>query len=58
MGPLAFVNWRALNAQFRTLMWIAAAVLAWVILMHLASSPAGTAHHTMTHPPLYRVGAS
>jgi hypothetical protein len=58
MGPLGFVNWRALNAHFRTLMWIAAALLAWVILMHLGSPAAGTAHRTMTRAPVHRAGTS
>jgi len=40
MGPLGFVNWRVVHTRFCPLMWIAAAILAWVILMHLAPSPA------------------
>jgi len=58
MGPLGFVNWRVVNARFCALMWLAAAVLAWVILMHLAPSPGGAAHHVMTRGALYRAGAS
>jgi hypothetical protein len=58
MGPLGFVNWRAVNAQFCLVMWIAAAVLAWVILMQLAPPVGGTAHHAMTHGPAHRFRAS
>jgi hypothetical protein len=57
MGPLGFVNWRVVNARFCALMWIAAAVLAWVILMHLAPSHGGGAHRAMTDGTLYRAGA-
>jgi len=57
MGPLGFVNWRVVHTRFCPLMWIAAAILAWVILMHLAPSPRGTARHAMTHGVLYRAGA-
>jgi len=33
MSPLMLVNWHALNLRFRALMWIVAAVLAFVILV-------------------------
>jgi hypothetical protein len=40
MGPLAFVNWSAVNAGFRRLMWVIALVLAVVIIMNaVPSSP-------------------
>jgi hypothetical protein len=46
MHPLLFVNWSSVSARFRALMWVAAIMLAGVILVHLA--PASTAaHHSM-----------
>jgi hypothetical protein len=56
MGPLGFVNWRVLNSRFCVLMWMVAAVLAWVILTHLAPPIGGAAHHPMTHGALYGAG--
>ena len=58
MGLLEFVNWRAVDARFCLLMWIAAAFLAWVILIHVAPSPGGAAHHAMTRGASSRAGAS
>jgi hypothetical protein len=58
MGPLGFVNWRIVNAQFCLLMWVAAAVLALVILMHVAPTPSSAVHQAITHGALYRAGAS
>ena len=46
MSPLAFVNWRSVNARFCLLMWLVAAVLGIVILMH--AGPARAGHHTTT----------
>jgi hypothetical protein len=41
MHPLLFVNWSSVNGMFRGLMWIAAIVLAGVIVVHfIAASPA------------------
>ena len=57
MGPLGFVNWRLINARFCALMWIAAAVLAWVLLMHLARAPVDAAGHA-SHVGRYRSTAS
>lgn len=57
MGPLGFVNWRVVSARFCLLMWIAAAVLAWIILMHVARSPAGAAHHMVMRGIAHRAGA-
>jgi len=57
MGPLGFVNWRVLNARFCLAMWIIAAVLAWVLLMHLVRSPGGTVHHVVIRGLTYRTGA-
>jgi len=45
MGPLAHVNWRALNAVFSAMMWIVVVILTCIILAH--AMPAG-AH---VHPP-------
>jgi hypothetical protein len=46
MRPLLFVNWSSVNGMFRGLMWIAAIVLASVIVIHLV--PASTSvHHTV-----------
>jgi len=58
MGPLGFVNWRTVNAQFCLLMWVAAAVLAFIILMHVAPAPSADSHHAIAHGALYRAGAS
>jgi len=45
MHPLLFVNWASVNRMFRGLMWLAAIVLAAVIVIHLVpATPA--AHHT------------
>ena len=44
MHPLLFVNWSSVNALFRGLMWIAAIVLAAVIVVHLLPV-APHAHH-------------
>ena len=46
MHPLLFVNWSSVSSKFRGLMWIAAIVLAGVILVHLMPA-AGGAHHSM-----------
>ena len=35
MHPLLFVNWSSVSSMFRGLMWIAAIVLAGVIIIHL-----------------------
>ena len=44
MHPLLFVNWSSVSSMFRGLMWIAAIVLAAVIVIHLMpGSPSG--HH-------------
>ena len=49
MRPLLFVNWSAVSSMFRGLMWIAAIVLAAVIVIHLvpASAPVHHAAHLM-----------
>lgn len=45
MHPLLFVNWSSVNRMFRGLMWLAAVVLATVVVMHLVpGSPA--VHHS------------
>jgi hypothetical protein len=44
MHPLLFVNWSAVSSMFRGLMWIAAIVLAAVIMVHLVPA-APEAHH-------------
>lgn len=38
MRPLLFVNWRRLNTRFTVLMWIVAAALALVVLIHAAGA--------------------
>ena len=58
MRPLGFVNWRIVNARFCLVMWIAATILAWVILIHLAPTPDGAAHNATAHDALYRASAS
>jgi hypothetical protein len=45
MHPLLFVNWSSVSSMFRGLMWIAAIVLAGVIIIHLMPDSA-SAHHT------------
>jgi len=45
MGPFAFVNWRLVNERFCALMWVIAAVLAIVVLMHVSGTAAGTGVH-------------
>ena len=49
MRPLLFVDWSAVSSMFRGLMWIAAIVLAAVIVIHLvpAAAPAPHATHLM-----------
>jgi hypothetical protein len=44
MSPLLFVNWSSVSSRFRALMWIAAIVLAAVIVIHLVPT-APPAHH-------------
>ena len=45
MQPLLFVNWASVSRMFRGLMWLAAIVLAAVIVIDLVpATPA--AHHT------------
>jgi hypothetical protein len=46
MRPLLFVNWSSVSAMFRGLMWLAAVVLAAVIVVHLVPS-APPAHHAV-----------
>ena len=46
MRPLLFVNWSSVNGMFRGLMWIAAIVLASVIVIHLVPG-AHPAHHSV-----------
>jgi hypothetical protein len=43
MRPLLFVNWRRVHAMFCWLMWIIAAILAVVVIVH-AALPAGAVH--------------
>jgi hypothetical protein len=43
MSPLMIVNWHAVNLRFRALMWIVAAVLAFVLLV--SSLPSQTHPH-------------
>jgi hypothetical protein len=44
MGPLAFVNWRVVNENFCMLMWVLAAILAVVVVLHLGGT-SGDVHH-------------
>jgi hypothetical protein len=46
MSPLLFVNWSSVSSMFRGLMWIAAIVLAAVIVVHLVPSTP-PAHHAV-----------
>jgi hypothetical protein len=43
MRPLLFVNWSSVSSMFRGLMWIAAIVLAAVIVVRLVPA----AHHAL-----------
>ena len=49
MHPLLFVNWSSVSSLFRGLMWLAAIVLAAVIVVHLipASPPAHQTAHVL-----------
>jgi hypothetical protein len=47
MHPLLFVNWSSVSSMFRGLMWLAAIVLAGVIVIHLMPHTA-SAHHAAT----------
>jgi hypothetical protein len=47
MSPLLFVNWSSVSSMFRGLMWIAAIVLAGVIVIHLMPD-SSSAHHAAT----------
>jgi hypothetical protein len=63
MRPLLFVNWRQVSQRFTMLMWLLAAVLAVVVLVHAAGDPAPAPAATnqvlhfhsagMTPPPLH-----
>jgi hypothetical protein len=44
MDPLLLVNWHALNARFRALMWAIAAILALAIVLKGAPRPKPAQH--------------
>ncbi len=44
MKPLLFVNWRSVHAGFCVVMWIVAAILAVIVLVHVAML-ADAGHH-------------
>jgi hypothetical protein len=44
MKPLLFVNWRSVHTMFCALMWVLAAVLAIIVIVHLAV-PADAVQH-------------
>jgi hypothetical protein len=46
--PLLFVNWRSVHAGFCAVMWIVAAILAIIVIVHMAV-PADAAHHATTN---------
>jgi hypothetical protein len=48
MSPLAFVNWRSVNARFCMLMWLIVAVLAVFMLAHTGDSGASVHHAIAT----------
>jgi hypothetical protein len=50
MHRLLFVNWSSVNVMFRGLMWIAAIVLAGVIVTHFATATAPVHHSIRTMP--------
>ncbi len=58
MGTLGFVNWRVVNERFCVLMWIAALVLACVILTHLAPSAGSAAHHAIASRAVHGVAVA
>ena len=47
MHPLLFVNWSSVSSGFRALMWIAAIVLAGLIVFHLLPAAPAAHHHTV-----------
>lgn len=52
MGPLGFVNWRAVNLRFCVLMWAVALSLSAVILIHLAGPFGGPSKPAIWHGSL------
>lgn len=48
MKPLLFVNWRSVHARFCAVMWIVAAILAIIVIVHLVV-PADAAHHAASN---------
>jgi hypothetical protein len=40
------VNWRSVNSGFCYVMWLVAAALAVILLLHVTAAPAAVAHHT------------
>ena len=46
--PLLFVNWRSVHARFCAVMWIVAAILAIIVIVHVLVPP-DAAHHAASN---------
>jgi hypothetical protein len=44
MKPLAFVNWRTVNTYFCVVIWLLVAILAMIIIGHIAHDAPAAAH--------------
>jgi hypothetical protein len=64
MGPLSLVNWRAVNRRFCVLMWLVAAAITTMIVVHLArpspicAAPANRATASTRYAPPVRCSDS